>query len=849
MHRDSTITQRTRPLIGKRQAKSEAGHGSSYESSTTRHQTPSFLTTRSQNGHGQTDSDARQSSYVGNALNSRVEPPPRSQSSMETYGTRQRASASTSAISPSAAAKRASILANANAGLNQGIFVCDTRRDNHTQVLMIDPLARIKQTTRHVRDSSTYSNPSEPTKKPAHADTSESESDEDNAPLASLVPPRRPGSAMSAASNSSIRANGARGPPPRAMSKPLIDINELTSKKPAVGPYRKGDDGFTRGGLLAGQSANQKPTIVESPKSIGSPSLASESSGLTSRSPPPFTQFAPPTSPSKEVQAYFSLEGKLANAPTPVSSESQQRTEKEKEKESEREREKDTGSERKRDMLTERLAKLAKGKGKEKESIDGGVGAGMKEKKPSSPPPPSQRSSAQPDSPPKRSLGSPRPIVSNSKPSPPDEDLIQDVDDSILRLISRMGESQEMEERTSESEDAYGEPEKAQETTAKTEVPRQPSPEEEKEKEKDRIAPIPIKQRAPPPSFSVMSRPPIQKPQDDINESRLNSKPSASPRLNAISGRSMTVDNIPSAPNPSPATRPRSTTLMPSSTFGVSTSSFAKLNVKGGGSSGASSGGYSNSNASSTNVSTPTTNTNSPQLNSANADRANALRTVASAGSGVSRDSGAASRAAASASTSPSARQRSSTMLPMMPSQSREKIAAPVPAMPIKPFAVRRDSPASSTGDSSSVRAPLTPRDGSDIGGPSSRKTEGGRKEEWSSGVSGLGTGATSRGGGAVAGRHVKRRSVSFDEDVKDVSLRGRKSKESVDSDDPEARRRERRRSEAKAAIEVRVCLSVLCDSRVELCSFSSLTLTLCVGSGCLAWQCYKRPWAYRIGR
>lgn len=144
-------------------------------------------------------------------------------------------------------------------------------------------------------------------------------------------------------------------------------------------------------------------------------------------------------------------------------------------------------------------------------------------------------------------------------------------------------------------------------------------------------------------------------------------------------------------------------------------------------------------------------------------------------------------------------------MLTLLPSQNQNKIAAPAPVMPVKPFAVRRDSPASSTGGSSSGRAPLTPRDGSDIGvGDSSRTKESGgkKKEEWSSGVSGLGAASTKSGG-----RYGKRRSVSFDDDVKDedflgVGLGGRKSKE-VLSDDPEARRRERRRSEAKAAIEL----------------------------------------------
>ena len=127
-------------------------------------------------------------------------------------------------------------------------------------------------------------------------------------------------------------------------------------------------------------------------------------------------------------------------------------------------------------------------------------------------------------------------------------------------------------------------------------------------------------------------------------------------------------------------------------------------------------------------------------------------------------------------------RQRSSTLMPY---------ATPSPA-PAKPFAERRrESPASSTGDSSSGRAPLTPRDGSDLSGagvpatvtPGDKEKDGG----WGSGVSGLGVGK-GKGKG-----HGKRLSVNFEEDV------GKKASR----DDSEMRRRERRRSEAKAAIEV----------------------------------------------
>ena len=116
--------------------------------------------------------------------------------------------------------------------------------------------------------------------------------------------------------------------------------------------------------------------------------------------------------------------------------------------------------------------------------------------------------------------------------------------------------------------------------------------------------------------------------------------------------------------------------------------------------------------------------------------------------------------------------------------------------IPERPFAVRRESPASSTGDSSSSRAPMTPRDGSEIG------VQDRKRHEWSGGASGLG----------LKHQHIKRRSVSFEEDhpdPKSPSTTHSKSKEhktsnaAINDEDRESRRKERRRSEAKAAIEV----------------------------------------------
>ena len=103
---------------------------------------------------------------------------------------------------------------------------------------------------------------------------------------------------------------------------------------------------------------------------------------------------------------------------------------------------------------------------------------------------------------------------------------------------------------------------------------------------------------------------------------------------------------------------------------------------------------------------------------------------------------------------------------------------------PAKPFAVseRGASPASSTGDSSSGRTPLTPADGSDLGLSHKR-----------------GAGPIPGPGVKKGGHHRRGASVSFeDEPAKD---RGRSAAKAAEDD--EQRRKERRRSEAKAAIEV----------------------------------------------
>ncbi|KAI0370041.1 hypothetical protein BV20DRAFT_1019509 [Pilatotrama ljubarskyi] len=106
---------------------------------------------------------------------------------------------------------------------------------------------------------------------------------------------------------------------------------------------------------------------------------------------------------------------------------------------------------------------------------------------------------------------------------------------------------------------------------------------------------------------------------------------------------------------------------------------------------------------------------------------------------------------------------------------------------PPKPFAgsssglgLRGNSPASSTGDSSSGRTPITPVDGSDLSTTASSALS-----------------AQRRG-------HRKSASVTFDEPERGrPGARERDAEKAEASDPEERRRRERRRSEAKAAIEL----------------------------------------------
>jgi hypothetical protein len=224
--------------------------------------------------------------------------------------------------------------------------------------------------------------------------------------------------------------------------------------------------------------------------------------------------------------------------------------------------------------------------------------------------------------------------------------------------------------------------------------------------EEDRIVPTPIRQRVPPSSFSVTSRPQHPSPPGSAS--------------------------IVSSSNPPAQPRQRSTTLVPASTT-----------------------------SSSLNASPPPPMPSPREREQANVS---APRPRSSTLSSVGGTSG---------------------LMPVFP-------------VPTKPFAAspgRRGSPASSTEDSSSGRVPLTPRDGSDVGPARASHTREG-SGEWGSGVSGLGAGK-----GKERVGQQKRPSVNFEDNTERV--KGRRVNEPESTETSEIRRRERRRIEAKAAIDV----------------------------------------------
>jgi hypothetical protein len=295
--------------------------------------------------------------------------------------------------------------------------------------------------------------------------------------------------------------------------------------------------------------------------------------------------------------------------------------------------------------------------------------------------------------------------------------------------------------------------------------------------EDQRIVPTPIKQRVPPSSFSVTSRP-------QHNNNRARSEDSGRlftypPTPNSLTTSSESVSVIQHS-------RTRSTTIanIPSGGYEKpqAIAMAASMAVAKSGSSGGST--FISGPGTGPRLRSSTLVPSTPEKESPGHVRQRSSGVMPPATPSTSSGSGHVQTSSAPAALPSSSRPRST------PAAMSLTTPSPTSLQPVKPFVNARrggrESSASSTGDSSSGRAPLTPRDGSDFGDGLGREK-----------------------------RHDKKPSVTF-EDPKDPRVareRGGKSRDSAaaggkqsvsnESAGDELRRRERRRSEAKASIEV----------------------------------------------
>lgn len=207
---EATLRPSRMRTLTNRSAQSELGHRPSPVSA--------YSAARSDIGHG-----------LSTGLSSRLSPPPRNTRNsprLEASGSgsralsvysRTRASVSTSALVPDGAAKRVSTrIPKHSAG--PFLFYYYRFIYIYMHVLTSTSASRSRSTQPPLRSRSRVSTSSSES-------SSESSSSED-APLASLVPPQRPGSAMSRASGSA----------PRRPAKPLIDIGQLVGENSLIPP-------------------------------------------------------------------------------------------------------------------------------------------------------------------------------------------------------------------------------------------------------------------------------------------------------------------------------------------------------------------------------------------------------------------------------------------------------------------------------------------------------------------------------------------------------------------------------------------------------------------------------------
>lgn len=330
--------------------------------------------------------------------------------------------------------------------------------------------------------------------------------------------------------------------------------------------------------------------------------------------------------------------------------------------------------------------------------------------------------------------------------------------------------------------------------TAASEIPKDSHSEDPDERRNsgERIVPTPIRQRPPPSSFSVMSRPQHKAQQDSTSTITPSSLLAPVP----ISPTSVSSNTTISAASTAPSSTTSSGSKSSSPRLGKKRSS-SMLNLP--------TDAIPTAVPRSTHVPTKSTPSSPP----AKSQTTPALKSSPSTLSHRPRSRSSAPLISqipdqAPLSTPDTRPQVAPPTSRSTPAPARSSLVSKIPATNAgltantkpKPFAgaMRRESPASSTGDSSSGRVPLTPRDGSEIG-------------DWGSDMSRL-------SGGLRPVRdkkdYIKRRSVSFDNDGefdrgRDRGIvRERDRVEKVESPmDGESRRRERRRSEARAAIEV----------------------------------------------
>ncbi|KAJ3794227.1 hypothetical protein GGU11DRAFT_845778 [Lentinula aff. detonsa] len=670
---------------------------------------------------------------------------------------------------------------------------------------------------------------------------SESDSDDsDNAPLATLVPPKRPSSSASNRSNpqsdgvsirSMGRAGGGGGGGLRArvysnaMPKPLIDINELTgpSKRSLeTGTGRQNSqDGFTGGATLLSAGTTQGTSSM---MALSSPAPSS----VTSTSPPGRRFVSPPPSPISSYPPKVRSETTSPRSPSQAPSGLVQRRIPMGRKDpdvsstvsSTTAGSDSSSSGRRKDPLSERLSKVVA------QTVNSSPTITQSSLNPLLVP--SRRGTAQTpgnnvdsnssgdfeipftSSPsptldvPAKDHKSSADVVVNSyfpevrAPSPKISVLPKPVDNTIKR-DPQTRKSQDSTEAMADLADLLGAGIKLVsvngEDQSNEDLPLERDAEKEEKDDVDsfvhlafsepppspnRITPIVVKTRPAAPSFAVTSRPQHAR---GASINILTTSTSGTVMNTATGDVTTATTTTTTTTRQTPArgppfagvTRPRSSTLLPVSSSKTSLSTW-----------------------SSTNPSISNTTTKPPISNTLNVHSFNVSNSVASSSassSSSSNNSGQSTNRNASSGNDTrqnrdTTRHRPVVSKPPARSLSANQMPTPMSRFPVpsKPFASQ--SPASSTGDSSSGRgAPITPRDGSDIGNGMSHTVS--KEEQWGSGVSGLGFGT----------KHGRKRSIAFDDEAGNEGSGKNKSKETPEGE--EARRRERRRSEARAAIEL----------------------------------------------